>query len=285
VTGKDSDSVGSGRVLVALDASSESLAVLDQAATLAALLEAELAAVFVEDEDLLRLSGLPFAREFSLLTGGARVLDLATMEHEMRLHAGQARQRLTAAANRRRLRWSFQVARGRMETELRAAARESDVLAVPKRRRFEVATTTLCRIGHGMAESLSCSVLLAAPDQAPDDGLVAVVWDGSNTTVAALKTAARLAAGGGGKLVVLMFAADGDEQKRLENEALTLLGGLSIKVAFRNLPSRRTFDLPTVVAEMGVGLLVMEADGERGVHQAKAVEDAGCAVLLVRAGR
>ena len=51
------------RILVALDASRHSLAALEAAAELAARLKAELVGLFVEDIDLLRLAGLPFARE------------------------------------------------------------------------------------------------------------------------------------------------------------------------------------------------------------------------------
>ena len=51
------------RILVAVDASTHSLAALEAASVLAEVLNAELVGIFVEDINLLRLAGLPFARE------------------------------------------------------------------------------------------------------------------------------------------------------------------------------------------------------------------------------
>ena len=57
------------RVVVALDAVSENRATIDTAARLAARWRARLHGVFVEDDDLLRLANLPFARQVSLGVG------------------------------------------------------------------------------------------------------------------------------------------------------------------------------------------------------------------------
>ncbi|MGD9028912.1 MAG: universal stress protein, partial [Anaerolineae bacterium] len=54
------------RILIALDASSHSIAALRAAARLASSLEAELHGLFVEDINLLRAAGLPMARELQL---------------------------------------------------------------------------------------------------------------------------------------------------------------------------------------------------------------------------
>ena len=51
------------RVVVPLDAASENRTAIDTAARLAARAKAPLHGIFVEDEDLLRLAGLPFARQ------------------------------------------------------------------------------------------------------------------------------------------------------------------------------------------------------------------------------
>ena len=70
----------SRRILVVLDASPFGLEALEAAAGLAARLRAELQGLFVEDVDLLRLAGLPFARELAY-SSSQRRLDVATMEH------------------------------------------------------------------------------------------------------------------------------------------------------------------------------------------------------------
>ena len=65
------------RVVVPLDAAAESRHAIETAARLAARAGAPLHGVFVEDEDLLRLASLPFARQFTL---GA-IAETLTTEH------------------------------------------------------------------------------------------------------------------------------------------------------------------------------------------------------------
>ena len=61
------------RVVVTLDAASENRPAIDTAARLAARTRTPLHGVFVEDEDLLHLAGLPFARQVTI-GGGAEPL-------------------------------------------------------------------------------------------------------------------------------------------------------------------------------------------------------------------
>src|SRR6266851_9513513 len=65
------------RVVIQLDAASETRDAIDTAARLGARAQAPLHGIFVEDEDLLRLASLPFARQFTL---GAAAEPLTT-EH------------------------------------------------------------------------------------------------------------------------------------------------------------------------------------------------------------
>ena len=72
------------RLLVALDASGHSLAALEAAARLAAHLEVELAGIFVEDENLLRLAKLGTARVVDRLSARVRTLGAGEIERELR---------------------------------------------------------------------------------------------------------------------------------------------------------------------------------------------------------
>lgn len=120
------------RILVAVDASAPSLAVLEAAAQIAAGMHAELAGLFVEDEDLLRLAGLPFARAYSAAAADLAAMDPAVMERALRVQAARARHAVEQAARRRRVAWSFSVARGALADALAEAARACDVLGVGK---------------------------------------------------------------------------------------------------------------------------------------------------------
>jgi hypothetical protein len=115
------------RVVVPLDAASESGLAIDTAARLAAQWPVPLHGVFIEDEDLVALAGLPFARQATL---GAR-LEPLTREHvedHFRAFAERSRRDLAAAAERRGLKWSFEVVRGPLAAD--ALGDEHDFVVV-----------------------------------------------------------------------------------------------------------------------------------------------------------
>ena len=98
------------RIVVPLDAVSESRTAIDTAVRLAARAKAPLHGVFVEDEDLLHLASLPFARQVTL---GAGTEPFTTENIELHLHAAaeRARQELFAAAEQQRVECSFEIVR------------------------------------------------------------------------------------------------------------------------------------------------------------------------------
>src|SRR5215204_3884792 len=77
----------SGRIVVALDASSYSLAALRAAADLASLLDTELEGLFIEDINLVYLCGFPFSQEIGSYTATARRLENITIERQLRTQA------------------------------------------------------------------------------------------------------------------------------------------------------------------------------------------------------
>jgi nucleotide-binding universal stress UspA family protein len=95
------------RILVALDASQPSLAALEAAVELATRLKAELLGLFVEDVNLLRLVGLPFAREINLSSAAVRPINGPTLERELKTWAARGLQILAAAASQARMDWHY----------------------------------------------------------------------------------------------------------------------------------------------------------------------------------
>jgi hypothetical protein len=100
-----------GRVVVRLDAASESRPGIDTAARLAASWRVPLRGVFVEDEELLALAALPFAVQITLAAGRG-ALRRAEIEGHLRAFAERARREVAAAAERHGVEWSFAVVRG-----------------------------------------------------------------------------------------------------------------------------------------------------------------------------
>src|SRR5262245_38775147 len=205
------------RILVALDASPHSQAALEAASELAVVLKAELVGIFVEDVNLLRLAGLPFAREVGYPSGTDRPLDSPSMERELRVQAEQVRQTLAGIARRRQIRWSFRVVRGQVATELLSAAQEADLLALGRAswaltRRVPLGTTA-----REVVAQASGAVLLLQRGHAICPP-VQLVYDGSPAARRALATAAYMAMITGGHLTVMVVANAPEVAQRLQEE-------------------------------------------------------------------
>jgi len=186
------------KIWVALDASPRSTAALTAAAALAAELDAELAGLFVEDIDLQHLIGLPFAREFSVLTGAGRALSQIDMERSWRREAETLQRLLAEAAGRLRLNWSFHVARGRVTAEVNLLAQTFDLIVLGKRAGIRV-----------MAVTPAPAVTRFRPEVGP----VLVLLDERSPGARSLDLGARLARHNGTGLV-LLINAESDEGYR-----------------------------------------------------------------------
>jgi nucleotide-binding universal stress UspA family protein len=99
------------RIVVPLDAASETATAIDTAVRLAARWGIPVHGVFVEDEELIGLAGMPFARQVTL-GAGAEPLTRDHVEDHFRAAAERARRELAAAAGRHGVKSSFEVARG-----------------------------------------------------------------------------------------------------------------------------------------------------------------------------
>jgi nucleotide-binding universal stress UspA family protein len=117
-----------GRILVALDDAEAAVGALSTAAFLASRLQAELHGLYVEDIDLLRLAGLPFARTVGHASARSQPLDFAAVERAFRQQAERMRALMEEMAERERLAWSFQVERGRLLDAMMAVAGSADLL-------------------------------------------------------------------------------------------------------------------------------------------------------------
>jgi nucleotide-binding universal stress UspA family protein len=99
------------RIVVSFDAASEIRIAIDTAARLAARWGVPLHGVFIEDEELIGLAGLPFARQVTLGIG-PEPLTKDHVEDHFRAFAERARRQLAAAADRHGVKWSFEIVRG-----------------------------------------------------------------------------------------------------------------------------------------------------------------------------
>jgi hypothetical protein len=105
------------RVIVPLDAASETGAAIDTAARLAARWRVPLHGVFIEDEELIGLASLPFARQVTL-GAGVEPLTRDRVEDHFRAFTERARRELAAAAERHDVKWSFEPVRGPLAPDM-----------------------------------------------------------------------------------------------------------------------------------------------------------------------
>lgn len=245
------------RILVGLDASAHSLAALEAVAELAQRLKAELAGLFVEEEDLLRLAALPFARAYSAEAADLVRMDSEAMRRALHVQAERARRALATAASRHRLAWSFRVTRGDAAKVLAEAALECDLLGLGK---ASAARGRHVRLGSTARATLTrrtCTTLLLQRDGTLGDRVVAVHTGPERTLAAAADLAAELALG----LEVVVAGADEADGERLAGDAERWLAGRGLRARVTRAIGTDAERLARVVQHNGRGLIVAAAEG------------------------
>jgi len=101
-------------VMLAADVSSYSVTTVNLAVEMAASANTELRCLFIEDEDLLQVTGLPCTSEISLTTGRERPTSIDQMRRSLRSVAQQFKQTLRHEAQALQIAWSFDTVRGRV---------------------------------------------------------------------------------------------------------------------------------------------------------------------------
>lgn len=207
------------RILVALDSSPHSQAALRAGARLAALLQAELHGIFIEDDRLLRLCNSPFSREISVLTATVRPLESPSMQRSLRVMAAELRQQLAYAAAETQVHWAFHVRRGAIEQELLHEAKDVLMLTLGRANRF-----TRGRMGttarHLAGQALRPLLLLEQKQELRDT--LTLVYTGSASSQRALQLAAQLSALVAHPLTVLLVTTD-DRADDLSGEVRQVL--------------------------------------------------------------
>ncbi|MFN2188520.1 MAG: universal stress protein [Candidatus Promineifilaceae bacterium] len=270
------------RILVALDASTHSLAALEAAAKLASSLHAELIGIFVEDENLLHLAGLPFSHELQSPTAKRTPMDSDVMEHQLHLQAAQARWALENAAQKAEVSWSFQTIRGQVTPSVLSAALSADLVALGRVSRPLHARRRLGSTARAASE-MERSVLIMQQGSSLTYPVL-VTYDGSAAAQQALTAAAKLARLSGDKLDVLLITDEYEQAKPLRDEIVTWLEEHDLTAEFRWLPETSVEKLAEMVQSRKECILVL--GGDNPLLEAGAIQDlldkTDCPVLLVR---
>jgi nucleotide-binding universal stress UspA family protein len=270
------------RIVVALDASDDSLAALVAATKLAADLRAELLGLFVEDINLLRLVELPCAAEVVYASSSARALDLARLERALRMQAAELERALASAAETTNVRWTFRVARGQVATEVLATAQEADMLVLGRIGRSPSRRARLGSTAYAAVAGAGRTVVLLERGVSLGRRVV-VLCDGSEGAFRSLATAARLAGENEQDLIVAIYNEDSEGSNRLRTQSRDWLREQGRQARFRSV-DRRAASLIDIVRQEWAQVLIVAAD--HPLAQRKTLPDlldkSQCVVVLVR---
>jgi nucleotide-binding universal stress UspA family protein len=260
------------RIVVALDASPQSVAALKAAVELAALMEAELEGLFIEDINLLNLCNLPFGREIGSYTASMRRLDNAGMERQLRVLAAAIQQAMARAAAQTSVRWHFEVRRGPVVPELLAAAQSAALLSLG--RAGQVRRKSLGSTAQSIVSKSDRPLLILGEGSGLEYPLT-VVYTGSPASQRALNLALRLARNDRHALRVLVWAGEQDDIDlvQLQTEAEGLLEAAHAHATFHTM--RRAATLLATLRTRDGGTLVLP-----GEHAALLSEHSGPALLV-----
>ncbi len=151
---------GGSRVIVAVGPAAPDSPALAAAAQLAQSAGAELAALFVEDINLLRLAELPFALEIGTASATMRPFAAPDVERALKRQAGELRRTLAEMAHAAQLDWTFGMVRGRPVSVLLEAAGEGDLVVL--------ASSMVRTFAHaGLASAMRSALSATLPGKKP----------------------------------------------------------------------------------------------------------------------
>lgn len=177
-----------GFILVSLDTLRGDVGALERLAEIAALLQRRLHGLYIEDEDLLAIAGLPFTREINLHTRDESNLERNQLEQQMRAMARQAEAMLAQSAERWGVEWQFQQVRGKVTAELAKAAERAGLVSLLASSQNSYLNRLLPQEQDDLRRLLQLScILLPAVITAGEE--VVVVIDSSDQTESLLQPA------------------------------------------------------------------------------------------------
>lgn len=259
------------RIFITWDSSPLGAAALDAAAALARRLNAELAGLFVENSNLLRLAELPFAREYTLASAAARKFETGELKRAMRLQAETARGALSRAAQNLSVRWSFQVVRGALLDSVLDAMGEPDLAVFGHTGQYVVRPDTV-------KGSTAQHSHVTAPRQQ-----ILAIFDESRAADRTLTAANLLAQLHHTDVVVLLIAEDAAALSRLHTRAAAQLEKNGTGARFHVLPERDTRAIRSVADSYHAAALLWHGVQSPDERKALAtlVDTLKCPVVLV----
>jgi hypothetical protein len=255
------------RIVIALDTASRVAPVIETGVALGAGLHAMLDALFVEDERLLRLAALPFARELGFPSARLRRIEAEDVERALRGQVDQVRKQLGAAAAALELPWQLSVLRGDVLRTAFRYASVADILVLG--RSVSAAMPDAGEAPRARFPSLRRRAILA-------------LFDGNAAGAKALAAAQALARVAPGELVVLIPASGPEPFRRIREQAAAIAArGAPVPAQYVSIPDLAAGTIARTVRAWSAAVLVWPGDGRDPGVLAGIVDAVPCPVVVV----
>ena len=271
------------RVIAALDVSCHDQQTLATAAEIAARLGLDLAALFIEDENLFRAAALPVARHVVAGSSAAASLDVEQLTTEMRALAALSESELRSTAARHGVKSSFRVVRGLPAAEVATETKTEDLLIVGAARAFADLPLSLNSPMREAIWRVGCSILQMR-QPAPTRRPLLVLQAGSALTQRAVGAATRLASAASSRLEMILVGSPSDSA-RAAAKIEAALAEQGRDAGLRYTTSISAAQVIRAASEGANDMLILVSDLPELRNETELGEvmtAAPCAVLLVR---
>ena len=240
------------RVVIAVDAVGEYQASVETAAQLASWLDAALHGVFIEDEALLKLTGIPSVRHVGPSGESFAAIDERAVLHQFAANAARMRAAIEKAARAQEVGWSFDVVRGQPSASIFDIGDEDLLVIEEESRPFAGGARFPSRLMTLALESDKPILLLRST--AATRGMVALVQSSAARAAPLIIRATRLA--NASKQSLTLFLTKGAED---EATIMRSVRSVSDELAERCHIARPNQNTVANIAAKG-RLLVVDAD-------------------------
>jgi len=270
-----------GKVVLRMRGGAASPLILEVAARFARTFRGELHGLFVENEELLALAQMPFAREISLTGGRSRTLSLDVVRKEMEAASAAMEhefERLTRAA---RIPARFEVVAGAAEGVLRKAMENTGILAIGE----PLALAAPNMVAELLSELTGIAgIVVVGCEARRAHGPILTVIDPSSDVAMLVDSAEQIANEGAQEVILLIACAQESEAERLEAEARAALDA-GTRYHFERVGAVTPHSLGTLAQRHEGGLVIARIGGpvaESGVHASRFACARDCPLLLLR---
>lgn len=243
------------QVAIALDCSTLNRVALDTAVGLAAATGAKLRAVFIEDQCLYSLGGLPFAREISYGGTVGNRFDAQKIGLEIARSARAAETAVSAAAARAQVEWAFDTVRGMLDHALVEAGEGAEILALGSSKPQIGRVHSIAVLRHTLRHGTGVIVAPASLEFASGP-VVAILSPGAEAGIM-VKTAERIAGQSGRPHRFLIVSDDAAERAAL-HQKLHEVQSSSVEVVFCEV--NRLAEVTRTLRGQAPGLVIADID-------------------------